>query len=582
MNIILDSGGIGELANAIMSAKRKRPICVITSALDGSGELVDSEELESEHVSLCDFYFIEDATLTRELANLLPKDAGVFGGAVRIYRTDFHEDLSLRRSKLFNLKDAVQGIAKAPKIVEEIWSAANAAGLLAKVEERAKVATAVVKQFIGDARILVQLEAGGLATIQQELVVPDVPLGWVFQIGQQLVGTYDRELGVFIPKLSASSTQDLVNHFGLNSVTLGLVKSADRQKAVIAITPNLEFEVSKNEITGNPLDVISSYLDVGDVVPVRIYRHPEGKIRLRMDDIDDDEPVLPALAILPAGEPWLLEGRDVPWAEPEPITEPIEIIEVVEEVPENLPPGTSAIPLPGPGLMPGIAPANSTAGTSKEISELRFNLKQLALENDRLKTENARVIQERLQAELERSSLVARTKEQASELAELRAQASERRKDKRAQQASRSTTFTRRDRFASDQDWFNEELRRAWIGRYTPQERESSYQLDIQRFSFSEEFFESIMGGKLDEDEVRKLVRVVLDLVTGRNAVEHKHVFHAMQEGLGGGQRVRSDGALCWRMHLENGQPQAKRLHYWQLRNGLVELGWVANHDEDL
>lgn len=582
MNIILDSDGVGELANAIMSAKRKRPICVITSSLDGSGVLVDSEDLESELGSLCDFYFVEDATLTRELANLLPKDAGVFGGAVRCYRTDFHDDVSLKRSKLFNLRDASQGFAKTPKIIEEIWSAANAAGLLVKVEQRAKVATATVKQFIGDSRVMVQLESGGFATIQQELVVPDVPLEWVFQMGQQLAGTYDRELGIFIPKLSAGSIQDLVNHFGLNSVTLGLVKSADRQKAMIAITPNLEFEVSKNEITGNPLDVISSYLDVGDVVPVRIYRHPEGKIRLRMDDIDDDELVLPALAILPGGEPWLAEGRDVPWAEPEPITEPIEIIEVVEEQPENLTPSRSPVPLPGPGLMPGIAPVNSTPGTSKEISELRFNLKQLAQENDRLKTENARVIQERLQAELERSALATRNREQASELAELRAQASERRKDKRAQQASRSTTFTRRDRFASDQDWFNEELRRAWIGRYTPQERESSYQLDIEKFGFSDDFFPSVLGGKLDEDEVRKLVRVVIDLVTGRNAVEHKHVFHAMQEGLGGGQRTRSDGALCWRMHLENGQPQAKRLHYWQLRTGHIELGWVANHDDDL
>ena len=108
------------------------------------------------------------------------------------------------------------------------------------------------------------------------------------------------------------------------------------------------------------------------------------------------------------------------------------------------------------------------------------------------------------------------------------------------------------------------------------------YPLRTETFSFSSDFFPSILERKLDDDELRKLVRVVLDLVTGRNAVEHKHTVHAMQDGLGGAQRTRSDGSLCWRMHLENGQPQAKRLHYWQLRDGQVQLGWVANHDEDL
>ena len=72
--------------------------------------------------------------------------------------------------------------------------------------------------------------------------------------------------------------------------------------------------------------MISSYLDIGGAVPVSLYRHPEGKIRLRMNDIDDDEPVPPALAVIEGGEPWLLEDRDVPWAEPEPITEPISIV----------------------------------------------------------------------------------------------------------------------------------------------------------------------------------------------------------------------------------------------------------------
>ena len=587
MKIIQDSIDAEGLATVIMAPNRTKPICVITASLNGSEPFVNPTALEDELGSLCDFYYIDDPQITRELAGLLPKDAGVFGGAVRVYRADFSEDLSLRRSKLFNLRDAEQGAQKTPTITEEIWSAANAAGLLKTVEQRSVSSVATVKQFIGDARVLVQLESGGLATIQQELVIPDVPLEWVFQVDQRLSGIYDKELGVFIPTLSASSAEDLVDHFGLNSVTLGLVKELDRQTAKVAIIPNLEFEVSKNEITGNPLDVISSYLGIGDVIPVRIYRHPEGKIRLRMDDIDDDEPVLPALPILPGGEAWLLEGRDVPWGEPEPITEPIAIVEDTpaeseQRETEQPEPEKANFPVPGPGLLPGVSPDTTPAPTAKELSELRFNFKHLAQENNRLKDQNARLAQERQTSDLALASLSQRVQEQAEELSKLRAQASEQRKAKRAQQTNRSTTFSRRDRFSSDQDWFQEELRRAWIGRYSPQERENTYPLDFNQVLFSEDFFHSILGGKLDEDEGRKLIRVALDLISGRNAIEHKHTYHALQDGIGGPQRVREDGALCWRMHLENGQPQAKRLHYWQLRDGRIELGWVANHDDDL
>jgi hypothetical protein len=87
---------------------------------------------------------------------------------------------------------------------------------------------------------------------------------------------------------------------------------------------------------------------------------------------------------------------------------------------------------------------------------------------------------------------------------------------------------------------------------------------------------------RLDEDEIRKVVRLMVDLVTGRNTAERKHTVHELFEGLGGAQRSRADGALCWRVHIENGSPQAKRLHYWEKRDGVIEFGWVANHDDDL
>jgi len=574
---------INDLGNRIQASDRKLPIVVVTGNLLDHTPLVDLEELAQEVGTLCELMFISNPDLTRELAALLPDNAGVFGGAVRIYRADFHEDPAPKRAKLFNLRDVAHAQARMPKILEEVWAAAHAAGGLIKIEQRAVSAKARVKMFMGDSRVFVELENGKLATIQQEMVMPDVPLEWAFSIGQELLGVYDDELKIFIPNQVASSSEDLAQHFGLNSVTLGLVKDADRQNATIAVLPNLVFEVPKADITGNPLDVISSYLDIGDVVSVRIYRHPQGKIRLRMNDIDDDELVLEALAILPGGEPWLLEGRDVPWQVVDPPT--LEIPVIIEELIEEVAvvtelPGQLTRPIPGPGIQRAFISEVSEAVKVKPGDTQ--SLKVMGETIRRQQAQNERLVAERVFANAEFSQEKFRRLELVREFNKLKLDMAELRKAKRAQQSNKSSTFSRRNRFASDSDWLHEELRRAWIGRYTAQERSDSYRLRLEKFSFSAEFCDSVKEPRLDEDEIRKVVRLMVDLVTGRNAAERKHTVHELFDGLGGAQRSREDGALCWRVHIENGSPQAKRLHYWEKRDGFIEFGWVANHDNDL
>jgi hypothetical protein len=581
MQRLTHTGEITDLVKQILLPSRKLPIVVVTGNLIDHGSLVDLEELTQEVGTLCEIVFIASADLTRELAALLPDNTGVFGGALRIYRSDFHEDPAPKRSKLFNFKDTAHAKARMPKILEEIWAAAHAAGGLKKIEQRAVSAKAKVKMFMGDSRVFVELDSGKLATIQQEMVMPDVPLEWAFSMGQELQGVYDDELRIFIPNQVASSPEDLASHFGLNNVTLGLVKAADRQNATIAVLPNLLFEVPKADITGNPLDVISSYLDIGDVVSVRIYRHPEGKIRLRMNDIDDDEEVLEALAILPGGKPWLLEGRDVPWQTSEPETQEIAIIveEFIQEITE-LPVAPIARPIPTPGLQqaftpPGAAPTKTKPGDTQSLKVMGETIRRQQAQNERLIAERVFAHAEYAQEKFRREELVRDFNKLKLEMAELR-------KAKRAQQSNKSSTFSRRNRFASDSEWLHEELRRAWIGRYTAQERSDSYRLRPEKFSFSARFCESVREPRLDEDEIRKVVRLMVDIVTGRNAAERKHTVHELFDGLGGAQRSRADGALCWRVHIENGSPQAKRLHYWEKRDGVIEFGWVANHDDDL
>jgi hypothetical protein len=57
---------------------------------------------------------------------------------------------------------------------------------------------------------------------------------------------------------------------------------------------------------------------------------------------------------------------------------------------------------------------------------------------------------------------------------------------------------------------------------------------------------------------------------------------HQLRSGLGGDDppRTREDGATCWRANLQTNTPAARRIHYWTLATGRVELSRVVTHDD--
>jgi hypothetical protein len=92
-----------------------------------------------------------------------------------------------------------------------------------------------------------------------------------------------------------------------------------------------------------------------------------------------------------------------------------------------------------------------------------------------------------------------------------------------------------------------------------------------------EDFLKGVSAKKLDDNEMRKLTRAVLFLVTGRAAFDHLMEAHPLYEN---GKPMVIDGDPVMRMHIENGNPQAKRLHYVKRAGGIVDLLQVSIHDD--
>jgi hypothetical protein len=77
-------------------------------------------------------------------------------------------------------------------------------------------------------------------------------------------------------------------------------------------------------------------------------------------------------------------------------------------------------------------------------------------------------------------------------------------------------------------------------------------------------------------------VEVSAHVASGRAHEIPSLELHQLRASVGGGapQRTRQDGAKAWRCSLQAGTPAARRLHFWLLPDGRVELAKVAYHDD--
>lgn len=563
---------VSELVESLLSARRSLPVCLVSTPHDSNTPNFDIERLEGDVGSVCEVVVVVNGDVTRELQRLLADESHVYGGSARVYPLNFG---AFRKPGRLRYVYPAHEIAKSTdRLASDIWAAALDAGLLERASNSSVPTDATIASIFEDSVAVAKTDKFGLISIRQEVICPGVPLSWVLDVGQVVKGRYDVEARIFSLENSSLNERDLVSHFGFDTVTLGLVRATDRKSARIAVTPSLEFDVSKEEITGNPLDVISEYLRVGEVWPVRIYRDQQGRTRLKMNDVDDDEVVVESLPIIDGGRPWLDQAR---YANiDDDTTDSVEEVDAKSDAP------VLVLAEPTPDFEPEGAPEAVVHRTPEEAkshekrlheSVVAYYLGRLALgdrELERLRDESKTLAN--LLRETEHKVRI--FKEEAGTYKALVAEA---RKSKMSPKPTSVDLFELRNSFETYEEWFRELVRRAWIDTFSPDDRKR-YPLSEDNWGFGDKFLESINPRAVDGSELAKVIRVVLFLVTGRNNAEHTITFHPTRDD--GGREHTRGGDIGLRMHIENGQPQAKRLHYYKLASGGFELTKVCLHDD--
>lgn len=425
-----------------------------------------------------------------------------------------------------------------------------------------------------------------------------LPLDRFLSVGMEVVGDFDKSALRFHPDFSTWTESRFLTENPDGTVVLGLVANVSRQSADVRVHPAISVDMKRDEVSTNPKDVIDHIWSQGDIVTVRVVRDSDGRLRLRATDVDDDEPVAVSPPVFEGGEPWLtvsqmslIESTRQLWdrerQEAEAFTKALDVLAQrmrmdmteLEAALGSLGTDTGEVP-----IVPTTTPeAPSLSPKERSLNEFTAKQIQRMIANYRVQLEGLVEQNQHLS-----DALKAKTRREADlndQNDDLRAQLSTTRQ--RVQELEKQLASTRegdsvadrRHHFATAEEWIAEEIRRFWIDSYTPADR-VTYPLDRQPWRVLPSFAETFQ--LLTDDGRDKAIKTATHIVTGRNAIEHITEDHALREGDESSRPevVRDDGAASRRAYIESHTSQARRLHYWRLRNGSIELSRVGLHDD--
>lgn len=236
-----------------------------------------------------------------------------------------------------------------------------------------------------------------------------------------------------------------------------------------------------------------------------------------------------------------------------------------------------ATPAPAPAPTPARpAVSETTRGLLLKIDGLRAEVGRLERAVGELRGEQRSTLQaaedEREQLRYLRDEADRRARRAEHELKQARARL------RKAGKAKAAPEPVAEPRFADPEEGFRYWVRTQWATRTLPAEQE---QRPLPDYDLGPRFLASLDA--LEGIKLRKVADVVFEVVTGLAQQNPSRELHRLRCGPGGKDPVRTrseDGATAYRVSMQVKSPAARRLHYWQLPSGRIELARVATHDD--
>lgn len=551
---VADPVGAKNLAKKLLDPKRDRILVAVSIASDGVAPWIDLNELVRQASEFADIYLINSMSASWEFAENMPEGTQVYGGAGRCYPLSDGFVTNKTVSPVRMAHNQSEGEVATQSLLTDVYKQVYAHGLL--TESRKVGALEVSGKVIGFAagRALVQLENSEYVSIVAELTFPNSKIEELFSVKQRVSGILQSEYRRLDVSHQAQAPDVALADYQIDDIVLGRVQYAGHQIVQLMIypatsSPAVLVNIPISRITENLSEDLRDMFVVGDVVRARVVSR-EPVWQLELSDISDEVPFKQAPPIFAGGPAWinLLELE----AQPESSNQSELRTSESEVDPDLVKQGRKLTKQ----LLLDIA--NRKAQETeliKQIRSLGAHLEHAEGQRDifRVQFKN----EEKRNNQLE------------TELAKLRAQL-------RRAKLSKGGSFEV-PTFANHEDGFRYRVLTRWAIRIPIGEQPAKRLPD---YLISDSFLSSVKEVQgISED---KIADVVVEILLGTAQESNSREVHHLREGSGASERqvTRSDGATCWRASLQVGSPSARRIHYWVLPGGLIELSRVALHDD--
>lgn len=582
---IVDDKGAAALADRLNGNARTRPIVVITTPAGHSRPYIDPDVVCGEVTDLADVYLIATGPHTWTFSEKVPERTQVYGGAGRAYPVGHDWVTHPHLSPLRFAYNEQEGARSARSLIADALRMAAEAGLVQRSTVQLRVhGEAKVMGFPAPGRALVKLD-GRVAQVAQELTLPSVSLERVLAKGMLVTGYLDADTNRLDITESLLPGEIAVGAYQAGDVVLSEVASVEADQAELLLHPEIQVALTRTDVTGNELDDLRDLMTPGEVVLTRI-RTTGPAWQLSLADVDDDEPPIPAAALINGGPPWLTLAPPAAHVsiDDEQGAADLAIPAVVAMTEASTATPTSAAlqkpSYPTPSILDkdhrakpiGQAPKQAAESMTLTIDALRGQVRSLQGQLDQARDELRTGTAERAQLIFLRQQL---EQQVARHEHDLRFQRSQLRKAKKPKAAAPPQPLPD---FADREQGFRYAVLTAWARR-TPVAEQPS--LPLPAYDLGEQFLDSleeVPGVRLD-----KVVDVAVEVLTGRVQNVAGRQAHQLRESLSPGApyvRRTSDDATCWRVALQVNSPQARRLHYWILPGGRVEFSRITLHDD--
>ena len=546
-----------DLARYLLDPGRPLPVVVVTSAAGQLAPYLEMDALAENLRGLAVLCEMPTGPISWAFTKQMPEMCDVYGGAARVYPPGDGWTRDPYSAPLRFVYGPADGQAAIAQLTTDAMRAVRAGGSFAAPAQRsASVQGRVLGVTAG--RGLVQLTRGaGMGSVWTDLVAPDVDEACVLTKGMAIAGTLDldsRRIDVS-PMLVAAG--DALSGYQVGSVVLGLTKSVERALCVVELFPDFPVVIEPGGVvvTSRLVD-LRTLISEGEVVVARVLARgesPEDWL-LSLVDVSPDDVPLPAPSILIGGPPWLLS----------PAEDEDSLVSLAAEPPAVVAPPLAAVPSSRTPPAPASLPSGGGVCADAEA------LDSLTIERDSLLQE--------LQREREAARQARR------ELGALRTAVRKETRRSEALQARLTRAEGELGRSLNDEALFSDpitqlafEVDLAWARRVPAEQKDV---LPLAPWTVGPDFFGS--WAAVEGVSRSKVVDVIVEVLTGRVYELAGLEAHQLRSGMGGDDppRVREDGATCWRVSLQVKTPSARRLHYWLLNDGGIELSSVRLHDD--